>query len=205
MKYLFNLLALVFLLGACGKEEAPEKRNYFAEAKSVNKLGLARMSISKMATIDDLRLEDARGMRQTAAAVIDMLKIGDRKGAYSYNTYLRAYVDLSALRPEDVVVDEAAGRITVTLPPVQTEFLGRDVGMQEDHYRVSGLRSAIDSRERSEIKEQLNTLLKGEVEKNPAFRQRLESDGRNKARLYFESLLGGDGYDVVVLFKDGAE
>ena len=32
------------------------------------------MTVSKMATIDDLPLDDARGIKQTAAAMLDIIK-----------------------------------------------------------------------------------------------------------------------------------
>ena len=185
-----------------GGQMAEEKpRDYFSEVKSVNKLVLAQMTITKMATIDDIDLEKAKGMKQIAAGVLDAIKPGSRKAAYSYDTYLRAYLDMSTLAPEDVKVDDATRTITLTLPAVQTEFAGRDMEIREDHYRVTGLRSHIDPKERAAVKEQMNTSLKNEVEKNPAFRDRLTSDARTKAEAYFKSLLGSDGYNVIVNFK----
>ncbi len=175
-------------------------RNYLSEVKSVNKLVLAQMTISKMATIDDIDLAKAEGLKQAAAGLLDALKIGDRKAAYSYNTYMKAYIDMSAVTEDDVKVDEATKTITLDLPPIQTEFAGRDVGIREDHYRVTGLRSQIDPKERAEIKEQMNTALKKEVEEKSEFRSRLEAEARSKCVSYFKSLLGGDGYNVVVNF-----
>ena len=205
----FKLLGLMllcpFFLSGCGdmvcKGESETQRNYLSEVKSVNKLVLAQMTISKMATIDDIDLSKAEGMKQMAAGLIDAVKVGKRKAAYSYNTYLRAYIDLSGLTDEDVKVDEAAKTITLTLPKVQTEFAGRDLGIREDHYRVTGLRSEIDPKERAEIKEQMNAALKEEVEKKSDFRAKLTSEATAKCDAYFKSLLGGDGYNVIVNFK----
>ncbi|MDE6338440.1 MAG: hypothetical protein K2K97_01470, partial [Muribaculaceae bacterium] len=70
-----------------------------------------------------------------------------------------------------------------------------------DHYRVTGLRSEIDAKERAEIKEQMNTHLKQEVEEKSEFRSRLDAEARTKADAYFKTLLGGDGYNVIVNFK----
>ncbi|MDE5750206.1 MAG: DUF4230 domain-containing protein [Duncaniella sp.] len=207
MRRFFNtlfgiLLAAPVMLPSCQHDAAGEGgRNYLSEIKSVNKLVLAQMTISKMATIDDIDLAKADGLRQTAAGLMDAMKLGDRKAAYSYDTYLRAYVDLSGLTPEDVKVDEATKTITLNLPAVQTEFAGRDMEIREDHYRVSGLRSHIDPKERAEIKEQMNAALKREVEEKSEFRNRLESEARAKCDVYFKSLLGSDGYNVVVNFK----
>lgn len=184
-----------------GTKETPQQRNYLSEVKSVNKLVLAQMTISKMATIDDIDLSKVDGMRQMAAGLMDAVKVGSRKAAYSYDTYLKAYVDLSSLTPEDIKVDDATKTITLMLPPVQTEFAGRDMEIREDHYRVSGMRSHIDAKERAEIKERMNTALKQEVEDKSEFRSRIEADARTKADAYFKALLGSDGYTVIVNFK----
>ena len=198
-------LAAGSLLTGCqlldGMKETAEQRNYLSEVKSVNKLVLAQMTISKMATIDDIDLSKADGMKQMAAGLMDAVKVGNRKAAYSYDTYLKAYVDLSSLTPDDLKVDDATKTITLTLPPVQTEFAGRDMEIREDHYRVSGLRSEIDAKERAEIKEKMNTALKQEVEEKSEFRSRLEAEARTKADAYFKALLGSDGYNVIVNFK----
>ena len=198
-------LAAGSLLTGCqlldGMKETAEQRNYLSEVKSVNKLVLAQMTISKMATIDDIDLSKADGMKQMAAGLMDAVKVGNRKAAYSYDTYLKAYVDLSSLTPDDLKVDDATTTITLTLPPVQTEFAGRDMEIREDHYRVSGLRSEIDAKERAEIKEKMNTALKQEVEEKSEFRSRLEAEARTKADAYFKALLGSDGYNVIVNFK----
>lgn len=182
-------------------QDAAAPRNYLSEVKSVNKLVLAQISITKMATVNDIDLSKVSGMKQMASGLLDAVKVGNRKAAYSYNTYLRAYVDLSNLAPDDVTVDEVSKTITLNLPAVQTEFAGRDMEIREDHYRVSGLRSEISAQERAEIKEMMNAALKEEVEQKSEFRTRLEAEARTKADTYFKSLLGGDGYNVIVNFK----
>lgn len=75
--------------------------------------------------------------------------------------------------------------------------------IREDHYRVTGMRSDIDARERAVIKEQMNTVLKAEVEEKPEFRNRLIGQAKTKASAYFSSLLGRDGYNVNVKFREG--
>lgn len=174
----------------------------FSEVKSVDKLILARMTVSKMATIDDIPLSEAEGLKQTSAALLDALKLGKRKAAYSYDTYLRAYIDLSNLTPDDVKVDESTKTITLSLPPVTTEYLGRNMEIREDHYRVTGLRSEIDVDERAALKEQMNTVLKNEVKNKPMFRNKLVTEAKAKAEAYFSSMLGKDGYKAIINFKE---
>ena len=197
-RYIYALI--IVILASCARQEPPG-RNYLDELRSVNKLVLAQMTISKMATVGDLRPEDAKGMKQTAAALLDQFKFGNRKAAYSYDTYLRSYIDLSQLQPGDISIDHEARTVTIALPPVETEYMGRDVTIREDHYRVTGLRSDIDQDERARIKEAMNASLKAEVEANPEFRQKLEQQARAKARAYFTSIAAADGYKANIIFK----
>ena len=201
MKHLI-LTVLVATLALCGCHRGPDPAAvFYSEVRSTNKINLARMSITKMAVVDDIDPSKAEGMKQMVAGMMDAVKVGSRRAAYSYDTYLTAFIDLSSLTPEDVKVDESTKTVILTLPDVQTEFSGRDVAFREDHYRVSGLRSEIDARERADIKEQMNASLKKEVEEDPAFRQRLASTGRAKAEAYFRSLLERDGYTAIINFK----
>lgn len=200
---MLHLLAAAALLAACSREESPGKVLY-SELKSVNKIVLAQMTISKMATIDDLDLAKAEGLRQTGEALLDAVKIGNRKAAYSYNTYLRAYIDMSELTPDDIDIDPSSKTITISLPAIQTEFAGRDPAIREDHYRVTWLRSEINPGERAEMKEKMNTALKKEVEGNSAFKRRVIETARAKGEAYFRSLAALDGYSVTVNFKGGS-
>ena len=134
--------------------------------------------------------------------MIAKLKIGDRKAAYSYSTYLRAYIDMSRLGEDDVKADAGNKTIHITLPPVQTEFVGRDMAIREEHYRVTGLRSQIDPQERATLKENMNTSLKREVEGNPDFKAALVATAKNRAASYFEQMAASNGYTAIVSFTD---
>lgn len=191
------LAALIFT--GCRKNEEPH--DIYNEIKSVNRLNLAGMTISKMATIDDITLDEAKGMKETADALLNAIKIGDRIAVYSYDTYLRAYIDLSELTPSDVAVDESTRSVTLLLPAIKTEFAGRDLPIRENHYRVTGLRSAINAKERAAIKERMNESLKAEVRRNPQFQNHVKSEARRKAVAYFESMLGNLGYSADISFK----
>lgn len=198
-KFLFIIVAVLLAVSGCRKEN-PEAV-FYNRLHSSNRIVFAGMTISKMATIDDIKFEDAHGMKQKTDALLASLKVGKRKAAYSYDTYMRAFIDLSALTPDDIKVDEAAKRVTITLPPVQTEFAGRDFGLREDHYRVTGLRSNINAKERAEIKERMNEHLKQEVENNETFKAVLTEKAQSKARSYFESLIAESGYTPIIRFR----
>lgn len=196
------LLALLAVVAAgCRKEEKTPDHSFYSDIKSVNKLVLAQMSVSKMSYLEDLKLEDAKGLKQTVEALGDAVKIGSRKAAYSYNTYLRAFLDMTELTPEDVTIDEKSKTIRLTLPEIKVEIQGRDPGLKEEHYRVSGLRSPINARERAEIKEKMNTAVKEEINKNPEFRNNLLSQAKIKAISFFQEIGKDNGYNIDVTFK----
>lgn len=198
-RFITSVLLACMLLAGCNRDNASLR--FYSEIKSVDKLILARMTISKMETIDDITLSEAKNIKETADALINTVKIGDRIAVYSYDTYLRAYIDMSELTPADVRVDEDSHTISVTLPAIKTEFEGRDLPIRENHYRVTGLRSNINAKERATIKEQMNESLKEEVRRNPAFQNHVKAEARRKAIAYFESLLSGAGYTADISFK----
>jgi len=201
-RLLFVPLITASALAGCRK--TPDTAGVlYSELKSVNKIVLARMSVSKMATIEDLDFKDADGLKQTGVALLDAIKIGERKAAYSYDTYIRAYVDMSDFSPEDVSVDDVVGSIVIKLPEIRTEFAGRDAAIREEHYRVTGLRSAIDPKERADMKEKMNTVLKAEVEANPVFRRKIIDVAKSKGDSFFRALAAKDGYTVTISFENG--
>lgn len=198
----FLSLALVLLMCACSHtDDADRAAQYVTQIKSVKKLVLAQMTISKMATIDDIKLDEAQGVKQVASALLANIKIGERKGAYAYDTYLQAYIDLSDFSEDDVDISDDGNTLTITLPAVQTEFSGRDVTIRELHYRVTGMRSRISTGERAKIKEMMNKSLVDEVQNKPTFTNDLVAQAKTNAQTYFQSLVGEDK-TVVVRFKD---
>lgn len=192
---------IMLLMYGCGKkdeisEEPKPVPDYYSMIKSVNKLTLAEMTISKMGSVEDLKFEEAKGSRQKFEAVLNSLKIGTRKGAFSYNTYLQAYMNLDEMKPGDVEIDTALRVMRIRLPEIHTEFVGRDIEIREDHYRVSGLRSHINPEERARIKEAMNANLKKEVEENGSYCEHLKEVGLEKAKAYFTAFGSENGYEV---------
>lgn len=200
MKHLIWIIFIGLMIVSCSRHDDTADIIY-TQARSVDKLHLGQMTVSKMATIDDLKLSEAEGLKQTASALIDQLKIGARKGAYSYDTYLTAYIDLGELRQSDIALDPETRRAIINLPAIHTEWTGRDPEVREIHYRVTGLRSHIDATERARLKETMNTALKAEIESNPRYEEMLVGAARDKARKYFETLFASNGYTVDVRFK----
>ncbi|MGN0219903.1 MAG: hypothetical protein ACI4AX_06425 [Muribaculaceae bacterium] len=63
------------------------------------------------------------------------------------------------------------------------------------------MRSEIDAQERAEIKENMNTALKEEVESDETFRKTLTESAKTRGQRYFEDLASRYGYKATVNFK----
>lgn len=185
-----------------GVDDANERDRLFSQIESRKKVVLAKMSISKMATIDDIQSWEAENIAERAQSLLNKLKIGSRKATFSYDTYMEAYIDLAKLSPSDITYDSKAKLIEVKLPEVETAFVGRDAEVKVEHYRVTGLRSQINAAERARLKELMNRSVRRDVESNPLYRARLESVARTKAVQFFTTLLSRDGWRVVVKVKN---
>lgn len=183
-QYLMGVVGLL-MLGACSNTGQPDHTGIYQEIKSGDKMVFASMAITKTA-----RMESA-----------DWYTIGKRIAVYSYDSYMRAYVDLSAMQMDDIVYDEDTKTVRITLPPVRTEIAGRDMEMRKEYENIGPLRSNLDSKERAEIKEKANASFKKEVEDNPEFKQQLVDAAQRKARKYFETLFEANGYTASVDFK----
>lgn len=202
-KHLIPLLMLLLLCGCNHNESAqqPISTPTVSEVRDIGRLQLAEMTVSKMGTIDDLHTDDATTWSEKALAIWNSLKIGSRKGAWSYDTYLRAYIDLSTLNPSDITLDSVSHTAKITLPAVQTQIIGRDVTMRQEHYRVTGLRSDISADERARLKEEMNTMLRREIAADTSLRNSLAERARQRARTYFDSLYSSRGYTAQIDFK----
>lgn len=174
--------AMLLMVNSCTKNQQPD---FYHEVKSVDKMVFAKMTITKTATMEDSK----------------WYTIGKRIAIYSYDSYMRAYIDLSALQMDDIVVDETNKTVRLTLPPVITEVTGRDMQMRKEYENIGLLRSDLDSKERAEIKEKANASFKKEIEDNPVFKKQLVESAKHKARKYFETFFNANGYEASIDFK----
>ena len=184
-KALTILFAIPFLL-ACSKKQAPDHTSIYEEIRHVNKMEFASMAVTK--TVKTERT--------------DWYKVGKRIAVYSFDTYLKAYIDLYQFEMENMEFDEENKIVKVTLPPVKVEIAGRDMEMKKEYENVGMFRTEIDSKERAKMKEKASSELKKELEGNPEYKQRLEDTARRKARSYFESLFKNAGYTAYIRFSD---
>lgn len=164
-----------------------DNRELYQEIKSVDKLVLSSMAITKTGKFDPT--DDP------------WYKSGKRIAVYSYDSYMRAYIDLSSLQLEDMKFDDNAKTVKVVLPPIVTEVVGRDMEMRKVYDNIRFWRSELDSKERAQVKEAINASFKKEVAENPSFREHLTEAAKRKARKYFENIFEANGYTASIDFK----
>lgn len=171
---------------ACVKSD--DTVGIYQEIRSADKMVFATMAITKTAKTERS----------------DWYKVGKRIAVYSYDTYMQAYIDLSKLQDYDLVFDHDAKTVRVMLPPIETEFTGRDIQMRKEYENIGLFRTEIGAKERAEMKELANKSLKKEVKENPMFNDRLKEAARVKARKYFEAIFQARGYSAIIDFKDSS-
>jgi len=187
-------LASLLSAGCSGRQQEDPAPQFYERITSADKLILASMTVTKTATVSDANRGDN-------TSFVDHLKIGSRVAAYSYDTYLRAFIDLSEMQPSDIIADKDTRTLTVILPPIRTEAAGRDATLREEHYRVTGFRSEIDPRERAALKEQMNASLMAEMEADPRFEQRLQAAAKERITRFIAGIAEAEGYTPVITFR----
>ena len=194
MKYLCLLAFGILIFSSCDKIYDKFKRDsdrvnvskeLYQEIKSADKMVFASMAITKTAKLQSE----------------DWYKLGKRIAVYSYDSYMRAYIDLFELKMEDIVFNDDERTVTVNLPPIITEITGRDMELHKEYENIGLLRSEIDSKERALIKEMANSSFKKEVEGNATFRKQLTDEAKRKARNYFEAIFDAYGYTANIYFN----
>lgn len=194
MKYLCLLAFGILIFSSCDKIYDKFKRDsdrvnvskeLYQEIKSADKMVFASMAITKTAKLQSE----------------DWYKLGKRIAVYSYDSYMRAYIDLSELKMEDIVFNDEERTVTLNLPPIITEITGRDMELHKEYENIGLLRSEIDSKERALIKEMANSSFKKEVEGNASFRKQLTDEAKRKARNYFEAIFDAYGYTANIYFN----
>ncbi|MDE6697131.1 MAG: DUF4230 domain-containing protein [Muribaculaceae bacterium] len=182
----FHILLVIPFLFACSKKQVHDHTQLYEEIRHVNKMEFASMAVTK--TVKTERS--------------DWYKVGKRIAVYSFDTYLKAYIDLHELEPEDMVFDEENKTVKIILPPVKIEVAGRDMEMKKEYENIGMFRTEIDSKERAKMKEKASADLRKELEGNPEYKQKLDDSARRKARSYFENLLKNAGYTAFIRFSD---
>jgi hypothetical protein len=175
------VFALFILLTACTKpvlEENPIEK--VIKIKDLNQLGTVEFKVSKMiAGTDDL----------------SWYKIGDRKILFSCESLIKAGIDFSKLKKEDISIENKS--VSLKLPKAEIIYIKIDHNTIKEVYKESGIfRSEFTNKEKDEL------LVLGEKSINEAVPEMgIIAAAENNARLFLNSYLKASGFkDVSVEF-----
>lgn len=152
------------------------------QLRSVGKMEFGSMTVTKTVTTDRTK----------------WYKIGKRVGIYSFDIFLKAYVDLQDFKDEDVIIDEAVRTVSVRMPEVKIEIVGRSPELRMEYEHIDLFRSRPDSKERAQLKETATRDFMKEFNSNPEFKRNLEKTARLKAGSYVASLITARGYRAII-------
>lgn len=107
--------------------------------RNADRLYVAEYVIHKLVTADDVN----RYVGSIAGRKVELdLSIGERKIAIPMDAHLKAYVDFSSLRAEDIVITENPRSLTVTLPAPRVVLTSSKI----DHDAIREFRGFFRSR-----------------------------------------------------------
>ncbi len=184
LRIIFAVVFSALVVLGCGR--APQEDTTLKEIEgisSVKELGLVEFRIRKIIKAND---------------VGEWYKIGDRKILFSCTAYLKAGVDMSSFRIEDVVYDKEAGTVSITVP--HASLLSINMPPSEiklEYDQVSMLRSSFTAQERNLLLRQGEKQIRDSVPSLGILEKAEEN-----ARAFFVSLFSKMGFSSIeVIFK----
>lgn len=192
---------LSLLLFSCQKEP-----DLYQSIRDMNELQLMEFSLTKTVTIRDNYDEDSENedsgwfssIKRLANAAEKRLKKGNRVGVYGISKDYKAYIDLSKLNPEDIVID--GDNITLYIPDVTISSLGDNMVPEVYHERVSAWRSDISIEEREDMMRRGSKILETEFKNSPdSIYTNIKEQARQKASNWFTVILKDWGYNRIVI------
>lgn len=192
---------LSLLLFSCQKEP-----DLYQSIRDMNELQLMEFSLTKTVTIRDNYDEDSENedsgwfssIKRLANAAEKRLKKGNRVGVYGISKDYKAYIDLSKLNPEDIVID--GDNITLYIPDVTISSLGDNMVPEIYHERVSAWRSDISIEEREDMMRRGSKILETEFKNSSdSIYTNIKEQARQKASNWFTVILKDWGYNRIVI------
>ena len=142
-----GLAALLFLAASCRQEDVQTRRA--RQMAALSELGTVEYTVRKVIKADDPG---------------PWYKIGDRKILFTCTAHLKAGIDMSGFRPEDLQESLDGSGLTVTLP--HARLLSLDMPPDEIrlvYTQVTFFRSDFTARERNDLLRQGEQEIRAEV------------------------------------------
>lgn len=211
-QFSLNRFAAGLLLSLCliSCKEERSTTDIRQKIRDVNTLELAEVTFSKIYTIKDMsddtqEQKSAKTLNETIEQLTKLaaekLKIGERVGVYGLRKTYSAYIDLSKLADEDIVISDK--QVSVNLPKIEIRMLGNDFKPETYFEQTTLLRSKITEEERVSMRQKASDRLIKELSdcKEKSF-EKLNKEAEQKATTWFTATLKSWGFqNVSVNFK----
>ena len=196
---------LLFLLSLFGCSDSP-KHNLPGEIRKVAKLELAETEVERTFVIRGKEWKDIGSIQEGLRNIGELLKPGERIGVYSFRNFAVAYIDLTQFRDEDIKVSEKERTVTLTLPAVRVESIGRSTTINVLHERVSGSKEPIKPEEKKALQDKASAEFLESIRPGEPLYEELADKAEKKAEAFFSGLLNASGYILVkVTFEERKE
>ena len=184
MKKLIYILTIV-LFTSCSGEDSPKKDANVYEIRDVGKLSTTEYTIGKIVKLDDTEAE--------------WYKYGDRKILISTKAKVKAGVDLSKIKDEDIKVK--GNTIEIKLPPAEmTSFTMDPKYTHTEMESVNGFRDKFTQKEKNKFLKQGEEAIKKELPNTG-----LLDDAEKNAVAFIENFYKQLGFENVIVQKSPRE
>jgi Protein of unknown function (DUF4230) len=172
------LLLLLFIFLSCNEKSVPKQKQEILSLKEMSELATAEYSITKVVKAND---------NQT------WFKVGERKILLSCSGSIKAGIDLSVLKEENILIEKK--NITLNLPPAKVIHLNiPPESIQVEYEQVGFLRDKFSYAEQNELMIQAEKQIR-QVADSIGIIQSAESN----AKVFIAGFLKRLGYQYVTI------
>lgn len=188
MKNLYYI-ALVFLLSAC--ELMPQSKEIVYDIREIGTLSTTEYTVAKV-----VKLDDEHGIWEIWEKWDDIrswTKFGDRKILISCRAKIKAGIDLSKIRKEDIKIN--GNSINIVVPTAEvSEFSMEPKYIKTEVESVSWFRDHFTQKEKNEFLKQGEKAIREDIENSAIY-----SNAEYEAELFITDFYKRQGFEKVII------
>lgn len=188
MKNLYYI-ALVFLLSAC--ELMPQSKEIVYDIREIGTLSTTEYTVAKV-----VKLDDEHGIWEIWEKWDDIrswTKFGDRKILISCRAKIKAGIDLSKIRKEDIKIN--GNSINIVVPTAEvSEFSMEPKYIKTEVESVSWFRDHFTQKEKNEFLKQGEKAIREDIENSGIY-----SNAEYEAELFINDFYKRQGFERVII------
>jgi len=184
MKGLFYILIVFLVLFSCNENKLPSQTEIY-EIRDIGELSTSEYTVGKIIKLDNSQY--------------DWKKYGERKILISCRAKIKAGIDLSQIKKEDIIV--YGNTIEIKLPPAKiTSFSMDPKDVHTEMESVSGLRDDFTQTEKNDFLKQGEKAIKEDMNNTTIL-----NDASNNAEAFIISFYKQMGFEKIVVIKSVKE